>query len=193
MLDDEKIVTGCASERAAEVIDRTVCRFVRLWSIGWMIRTYIRPLLHWFSALWFFGSLVQGFIGSSFVCTHIKKVFCLLLRIYSLAIMSMSIWSCWRVIFSIELSRCTVGFNDMKWTRSFCRQTSFPWAPEWVSERANERTSEQTNELCGARERSEQCVSSEWESSASERANGGVNGPVLNAMISIHFNRLCSA
>ena len=42
-----------------------------------------------------------------------------------------------------------------------------------MSERANERS--------GARKHSEQYRASEWVSSASEQANRGANGPVLNA------------
>ena len=46
---------------------------------------------------------------------------------------------------------------------------------EWASERTNERS--------GARERSEQCGASAWVSGASERANGGANGPVLDFIV----------
>ena len=53
-----------------------------------------------------------------------------------------------------------------------------PGKNEWASERTNERS--------GARERSE------WVSGASERANGGANGSVLDASISNAFYPMCT-
>ena len=66
---------------------------------------------------------------------------------------------------------------QMIWNRrmQFIDINRFPMSSgvsEWARERTNERS--------GAREQSELCGASEWVTRASERANGGANGPVLN-------------